>query len=118
MGDVTVNFDRSEFKCPCCGENKIDTQLILKLQQVRDESGVEMLVDSGYRCVKHNVEVGGVLSSAHTKGKAADIACQDSHRRYLLLKSAMQIFKRVEVGSAWLHMDIDETLPQEVVFLK
>jgi len=77
-----------------------------------------MLVNSGFRCTKHNKEVGGVPSSAHTKGEAADIACTDSHKRYLLLRAAIKVFKRIEVGSEWLHMDEDETLPTEVVFLK
>lgn len=118
MGDMTKDFDKKEFTCPCgCGQNNIDPQLVAKLQQVRDESGVIMLVNSGYRCSKHNAEVGGKSGSAHTRGKAADIACQDSHRRYLLLKAGLKYFNRIEVGSVWLHLDCDETLPQEVVFL-
>ena len=118
VGDMAKYFDRKDFTCPCgCGQNQIDSQLVAKLQQVREESGVVMVVNSGFRCEKHNKEVGGKSGSAHTRGRAADIACRDSHGRYLLLRAGFKYFNRIEVGSVWLHFDIDETLPQEVVFL-
>ncbi len=43
-------------------------------QIIRDELGVPVKVNSGYRCEKHNARVGGVKGSFHTKGTAADLS--------------------------------------------
>lgn len=43
------------------------------LQAVRDKLGVAITVTSGYRCRQLNQAVGGVTSSDHTQGHAADI---------------------------------------------
>ena len=44
------------------------------LQPLRTALGVEMPVNSGYRCPELNAAVGGVPTSQHMKGEAADIA--------------------------------------------
>lgn len=44
------------------------------LDQAREKLGMPITVNSGYRCPKHNAEVGGVANSQHMKGEAADIA--------------------------------------------
>ena len=43
-------------------------------QFIRDELGVPVMVNSGYRCSEHNARVGGVKGSYHTKGLAADLS--------------------------------------------
>lgn len=43
------------------------------LQAVRDKLGAPITVTSGYRCKALNQAVGGVTSSDHTQGHAADI---------------------------------------------
>lgn len=61
------------FACKCCGtlpENGMDEQLINLL----NESGVlEEEINCGYRCEKHNREVGGEPNSQHLLGTAADV---------------------------------------------
>lgn len=44
------------------------------LEPARQRLGIPIMVNSGYRCPKHNAEVGGVANSQHMKGEAADIA--------------------------------------------
>jgi len=73
MGDLTKNFSRWEFACPCCGVIKIDDMLVEGLQEVRDLAGVSIKIHSGFRCAKHNEEVGGAQRSQHLYGKAVDI---------------------------------------------
>lgn len=73
MGDLTLNFSRREFACPCCGQAKIRLALVDALQELRHISGSRILVLSGYRCGHHNREVGGVDHSRHLTGQAADI---------------------------------------------
>ena len=70
MTKDTKNFKVSEFACKHCGENKIDQRVLDMAQTLRDELGVPVRVNSGYRCEKHNARVGGVKGSFHTKGLA------------------------------------------------
>lgn len=50
------------------------------LDPARRVFGGPVSVNSGYRCPKHNAEVGGVSGSQHLKGEAADICCSDNER--------------------------------------
>lgn len=47
------------------------------LQPLRDAWGKPLAVNSGYRCPALNAAVGGVSTSQHVKGEAADIAAGD-----------------------------------------
>ncbi len=75
MAKDTKNFKVSEFACKHCGENHIDQRVIDMAQIIRDELGVSVRVNSGYRCAEHNKKVGGVKGSKHTLGHAADLSC-------------------------------------------
>lgn len=73
---LSANFKVSEFACHgsgCCSTVLIDEQLVEYLQQIRDHFGKPITVTSGYRCAKHNKNVGGATNSRHAKGQAADI---------------------------------------------
>ena len=50
------------------------------LEPVREKLGRQIVVNSGYRCPKHNAEVGGVANSQHLRGEAADVCCADNKR--------------------------------------
>ena len=76
MANNTKNFKVSEFACKCCGANLIDQRVLNMAQVIRDELGVPVRVNSGYRCEEHNRRVGGVKGSYHTKGLAADLSCK------------------------------------------
>ena len=75
MAKDTKNFKVTEFACKCCGDNRIDQRVIDMAQIIREELGVPVKVNSGYRCEGHNRRVGGVKGSYHTKGLAADLSC-------------------------------------------
>lgn len=72
---LSEHFAASEFVCHCCGQgaNKIAPRLIELLEQLRAMAGAPVQVNCGYRCPKHNAEVGGVEDSQHVLGTAADI---------------------------------------------
>lgn len=77
MGDLSKDFSRAEFKCRCgCGEVEIHPDLLDSLQQLRDLAGGPIRINSGYRCEKHNREVGGKPESYHRYGMAADIVIE------------------------------------------
>lgn len=74
MGDLSKNFSRSEFACPCdCGTSTVDVQLLYILQAVRDHFNAPVSISSGHRCEERNKKVGGAENSYHLVGKAADI---------------------------------------------
>ncbi|MGC9344888.1 MAG: D-Ala-D-Ala carboxypeptidase family metallohydrolase, partial [Bacteroidales bacterium] len=81
MNDWKVTIE--EFECKCgCGQNGVDINFLRKLNEARDLADIPFIISSGYRCQKHNKEIGGVPDSAHTKGMAVDITCKDSRTRY------------------------------------
>ena len=112
-------FKREEFECPCgCGENKIQDELINLLDEARSMCDFPFHINSGYRCITHNKAVGGKRTSAHRYGLAADIACYDSHKRWSMLDVFFTLgVHRIGVSKNFIHVDIDEDLPKEVVWL-
>ena len=70
---ISENFKLSEFECRCCKTVKLDSELLERLQKMRDEAGRPLVISgSGYRCPAHNRAVGGASGSQHMEGKAAD----------------------------------------------
>tara|TARA_R110001632_G_scaffold52197_2_gene129704 strand:- start:11407 stop:11754 length:348 start_codon:yes stop_codon:yes gene_type:complete len=67
-------FSRSEFKCFCCDFDVVDAELLQVLTDLREHFNSPITINSGARCVQHNIKVGGTpLTSQHLTGKAADI---------------------------------------------
>ena len=76
MATDTKNFKVSEFECKCgCGANDISQTVINMCQKIRENLGLPVRINSGYRCKQHNAKVGGVKNSYHTQGLAADLSC-------------------------------------------
>lgn len=119
MSLLTKNFTSEEMACKCgCKQERMDMSFMLKLQEARNMAGVSFSIASGYRCAKHNAEVGGVDDSAHTAGRAADVFTPDSHARYIVLKALLGVgFKRIGVAGSFIHCDTDDTKAAEVAWL-
>ncbi len=101
---------RDEFKCPCCGENMIDPRVEGLHKSMEEEIGEKIKVNSGYRCPKHNEEVGGSETSSHLKGLAWDVDCDLSNPRYRILRAAiLSGISRIGIGKGYLHLDIDRS---------
>jgi len=65
---ITDNFKFEELTCPCCDRIKIMPGLyhhMEKLEILRVKLGIPIIVSSGYRCDRHNEEVGGRPRSWH-----------------------------------------------------
>jgi uncharacterized protein YcbK (DUF882 family) len=120
MGDLTKNFDRSEFACQCgCGFDNIDKRLVDVLQYIRNVVG-PIRITSGCRCPYHNHSVGGNPTSAHMSGLAADILCISSKKRWEIIDTIFDInavehhlkgIFRIGIGGDFIHIDIDESKP-------
>ena len=59
------HFTNEEFQCSCCGVEEMNDTFLTMLDISRGEAGVPFRITSGYRCRKHNTEVGGATHSAH-----------------------------------------------------
>jgi uncharacterized protein YcbK (DUF882 family) len=76
---LSPNFGSHEFACRCCGKvPTISRELLTVLETLRTDLGavdepVAVVITSGYRCPKHNKNVGGAPNSQHVQGIAADI---------------------------------------------
>ena len=111
------NFKQSEFCCKCgCGRCDIHPQLVAALDMARTRAGVPFKVSSGFRCQKHNANVGGKPTSSHTSGLAVDIAYEDGFQGIKILKALLPYFDRVGVGKNFIHVDIDPDKPSPVLW--
>ena len=103
----TLNFQLSEFKCPCCGENKITGALVTKLQSLRDMINMPIHITSGYRCQLYNKKIGGYINSKHKKGEAGDIQALMS--KVFLAKMAENVgFKRIGLYPNHVHLELGD----------
>lgn len=102
-------FRKEEFECRCCGglpaEAKANIEALVEnvLDPARERLGMPIIVNSGYRCPKHNAEVGGVKNSQHMKGEAADIRCEDNEQLKRLIKE-QGVFDQMIVYPTFVHV--------------
>ena len=108
------HFKRTEFEYPY----EMDEGLLRKLDIARSLAGIPFVINDDYRTPADNERVGGSKNSAHLRGLAVDIACPDSHTRHLMYDGLRTAgFRRIGIGSNYIHADIDDSLPQEVTWL-
>lgn len=91
MGTISRDFSYSEFERSGTADRHGITNVITSfevrdavkalaeevLQPLRDAWGGPLKINSGYRCPELNRLVGGVDSSQHLLGEAADVACDN-----------------------------------------
>lgn len=101
---------------PGSGE-MMDEEFLLMLDVARDIAGFPFKINSGFRTVQHNREIGGSKQSSHMLGYAADIRCTDSRRRFILLEALLEAgFHRIGVYDSFLHCDNDPNKPAHVIW--
>ena len=76
---LSANFSVKEFECRCgkCKETLIDIDHVQRLQQLREDLGSSIIINSAYRCESYNVAIGGEKKSQHMKGTATDIVVKE-----------------------------------------
>ena len=116
---LSPHFKLSEFRCSCgCNQVVVHPALIETLEDIREFSGIPVQITSGYRCAKHNAEVGGKPNSAHLLGEAADFWVSGDKDRFKFLEAAFVYGPmRIGIGKDFLHCDVSHTLPTEVCWL-
>ena len=120
MGDLTKNFNRSEYACrglDCCGHSAVIVPLLYNgVQELRALVGVPLTINSGFRCNKHNAATRDASKfSRHTTGEAADILCP-SHLdvdHFAMCAEKIHAFRRGGIGryDNRIHVDVRKTGP-------
>ena len=103
-------FGMEEFRCKCCGSTgspqavaNIEALVENVLDPAREKLGAPIVVNSGFRCQKHNLAVGGVTNSQHMKGEAADIRCADLRRLKQIIIDNGRYDQLIDYGT-FLHV--------------
>jgi len=113
------NFTYKELMCPCCKRCEMQDYYMLHLQLLRDRVGVPFRITSGFRCTRHNEEIGGFPRSQHLAGNACDISTLGwkSEDLYRLLQEAITVgFKGIGIGYDFVHLDCRTGNPKMWVY--
>lgn len=95
------------------------------LDPLREEYGEPIIVTSGYRCEKLNAAVGGVKTSQHRLGQAADIRTvsdkPESNKKLFDLIISMKLpYDQVidEYGYDWIHVSYSPRHRRQILHIK
>jgi len=105
MGTISKDFSYREFEESMTASEKhicnvitsfkvrdsIKALTLAVLQPLRDAWLKQIRINSGYRCEALNQLVGGVSTSQHVKGEAADINTANPDESYMLSKLAKDL---------------------------
>lgn len=101
---------------------RMDFQFLKLLDEARHRAGVPFRISrgGGYRTKAYNRNLcmrnpNASPTSSHLKGLAADIACQDSRERYLILSALLAVgLNRVGIARTFIHVDDDPAKPEDL----
>ena len=115
---LSQHFFRVEFTCGCgCGYDTVDAELLGILEKIRtyfsriNFHSTELTINSAARCQKHNKKVGGMPSSQHLLGKAADIAVKGVDSSDVSDYAEILLRGRGGIGryNTFTHIDVRES---------
>tara|TARA_R100001460_G_C3544052_1_gene174728 strand:- start:254 stop:688 length:435 start_codon:yes stop_codon:yes gene_type:complete len=113
-------FKLSEFDSPdeAGSGSKMDKKFLEKLDYARNNAGISFKINSGYRTKEWNLHIGGRVGSSHQYGLAADIQCNGSRDRAIIVKALMEVgINRIGIGKTFIHCDVDKQKDQDVIWL-
>ena len=112
-------FKLEEFDSPDePGSGKcMNEEFLHMLDATRKKFGKPIKINSGYRTAARNKKIGGVANSSHLRGLAADISCKSSKDRFQLVKILLEAgFRRMGIAGSFIHVDIDKTKSQDLIW--
>ena len=90
----------------------------IKLELVRKALGRPIIISSGYRCPTLNARVGGVSTSAHTKGLAVDFHSSYGTPKEIcqrLIDAGVQFDKLIQEHNQWVHIGFSPSNNRQIV---
>lgn len=134
MGNISKNFSYHEFTDSETADrygfsNQITTTEVRDsvkalvenlLQPLRDHWGEPLHINSGYRCRRLNELVGGVESSQHRKGEAADVKASSPYELALCALAHNLPFDQMILYPTFVHFSYKKNGPQrhQVLYAK
>lgn len=83
---ISDHFDGWEFKCPHCGNIKIDERLVDKVEHIFNKlNASKCIVSSGYRCPNYDIKENG-FAGRHSEGLAMDCCFYDKSNKLIPAK--------------------------------
>ena len=118
MGSVSKDFSYSEFtKSDTAARKHIQNEITTfevrdnikalvdnLLQPLRDAWDAPLFINSGYRCPELNKAVGGVATSQHVLGMAADVGCSNPYELAKLVKKLRLPFDQMGLYPTFVHL--------------
>lgn len=114
VNQIAPDFNSEEFACNCgCGEDRMNTWFIKRLQAARTIADLPFAILSGARCPDHNASVGGGDKSAHVpefmpdkRGHGVDIRYGSSREAYIIVTALLSVgFTRIGFNDGGIHVD-------------
>lgn len=130
---ISKNFELREFtesstaklkgiaNNPGINEVKAIENLVTKLlQPLRELYNKPMRINSGYRCPELNKAVGGVPTSQHVKGEAADIRTDNPRELFNLVRNSGLSFDQLILYPTFVHISFrsKDTNRNQVLYAK
>lgn len=124
---LTANFKLSEFERSDTAiehgiDNSVPKELLPNvqrlaefLQKLRDHLGKRVTISSGYRGDKLNRMVGGVTTSSHSQGLAADISVSGLTTEQLfqaVIASGLEYDQVIQEFGRWVHVGLSTGKPR------
>ena len=84
----------------------------IKLELVRQALGKPIIITSGYRCPALNARVGGVSTSAHTRGLAVDFHSSYGTPKQIcqrLITAGIEFDKIIQEYNQWVHIEFSHS---------
>lgn len=102
---------------PQCSKDDLNPLLLRLLEQLSEVVGT-LEINSAYRSVEYEKSKGRSGRSSHCQGLAVDIRVFNSSHRYKLLRTIFErkLFNRIGIYSTFIHVDIDLTKPENVIW--
>ncbi len=105
-------FKLSEFDCQETGENKMNSEFLIKLDLLRKACGFPLVVTSGYRSPSHSIEAKKFKPGTHAEGIAADLKAVDGwHKRRIVEEAIALGFNGIGIAKSFVHVDDRKTAP-------
>jgi len=85
--------------------------------EMEEKLETTFIINSAYRTLRHNLEVGGSPTSSHLSGEAIDVHVDDYFQRYILIKYLIDNgINRIGIYDTFIHFDIDSRKKQNVIW--
>lgn len=113
-------FKEEEFqKCvPACSLQDMSQSFMDKLDLLREEAGIPIVLNCAYRSEAHDRSKGRSGMGDHPQRKAVDIRCNSSSNRFKIVRAAFIVgFRRIGISKSFIHVGMGDNLPNDVIWL-